>query len=349
MKILKKIKKWFSTEERCHICGKEIKASRNPESIKIVLGYSEMEYFNVDVGKKEQKLPWKFYLCKQHREDFENFILTLKKENLSNYKENRKKPIKMVEDVSMVIKSVDGSPLLNSQTTYDDWMAKPNLDKGILEFEVNSEKVEMDEKPNPMVNAKLSYATFQNEQKESKNEEFEFELFNSITREKIDTKITQSESEKENNLMMEKERQLHELQLKDLKWRDYIFNENALQISEWSFFQGDEDTRLYYHIHNGNLFFCAIEWCGITVDEPYWGSNTLIKILYMSIGFYDGLRHTYFGDPRGGYLFHMDADVLGQLLKETDRIFRLYEKMDVEEPTNEMLTSLIKKGDEKEE
>lgn len=81
MKLLKKIKKWFSTlnEEKCYICGKTMKASRNWESIKIVLGYSEFEYLAFDSGK-EQKLPWKFYLCKQHRKEFEKFMNTLKAE-----------------------------------------------------------------------------------------------------------------------------------------------------------------------------------------------------------------------------------------------------------------------------
>ena len=82
MKLLKKIKKWFSTrnEEECYVCGKKLKADwKHHESIKIVLGYLDFEYSAFDRGK-EQKLPWKFHLCKYHREVFENFLLSLKSE-----------------------------------------------------------------------------------------------------------------------------------------------------------------------------------------------------------------------------------------------------------------------------
>ena len=90
MKLLKKIKKWFSTrnEEECYVCGKKIKASRNWDSIKIVLGYSHFEYMAFDSGRKEQKLPWNFYLCKKHREEFEKFLNSLKAETERKKREN---------------------------------------------------------------------------------------------------------------------------------------------------------------------------------------------------------------------------------------------------------------------
>lgn len=83
MTILKKIKKWYNRldKEECYICGKEISASMNPKSIGISLNYTKFELIPYDFNRKKPKLPHVFYLCKYHREVFENSILSLKFEN----------------------------------------------------------------------------------------------------------------------------------------------------------------------------------------------------------------------------------------------------------------------------
>jgi len=84
MKLLKKIKKWFSTEEKCYICRKVITTKKNPKSIKIVLGYSPSEWLYLDSGKTEALLKPVFYLCEKHREDFELFIYVKNTEKILN-------------------------------------------------------------------------------------------------------------------------------------------------------------------------------------------------------------------------------------------------------------------------
>ena len=173
MKLLEKIKQKFSTEEKCYICGKVISAKKNPESIKITFGYSKQNLLFYDFGETVLIIEPEFYLCKQHREDFEQFILSLRIKEIER-KTGKKipKPINITVDVHSRAYLENGKEVELNQA-YDQWTVKPNLDKGILEFEVNGEKVETNEKPNPMVNAELSHATFQNERKESKKKKKE--------------------------------------------------------------------------------------------------------------------------------------------------------------------------------
>ncbi len=150
--------------------------------------------------------------------------------------------------------------------------------------------------------------------------------------------------EKNNN--MKKERQnddcdINHVILKDLKWEDYVFTEPPLQVSSWNFIQIEDYSRLYYHIYDSLLLFCGIRWKGTEGIKPMWGPDTYIEILFVCTGFFDGLRHLYFGEPDGGYLFCPIAETLGRLLIEMDKIWVLvYEKMAEKERTDE---NLVKK------
>jgi len=88
MKIWKKIKQRLSTEKKCDICGKAISAKKNPESIKVSLGYSKDELMFFTNEEIYFSIEPEFYLCEKHRKLLEEFIASLK---VDAYNENRKK------------------------------------------------------------------------------------------------------------------------------------------------------------------------------------------------------------------------------------------------------------------
>jgi hypothetical protein len=154
------MKHWFSTEKRCYICGKVISANKNPKSIKITLGYSKQELHYFDLGDDTILiLEPEFYLCEQHREEFEQHLLSVK---IKQYEEKTGKklnlPINITEDCAV-------RAYLENGKEVDFFSNSLGIFKEELKI-IESKK----KKVNPITNAEISYATFLNDQETSKNE-----------------------------------------------------------------------------------------------------------------------------------------------------------------------------------
>ncbi len=125
MKLTKKIKNWFSTEKKCDICGKVISAKKNPESIKVSLGYSKdvlMSFTNEEIYFSIEP---EFYLCGKHRKLLEEFIVSLKVDEIER-KTGKKidKPINITVEYETHAYLENGKEVDLNQTNYDQWAVK---------------------------------------------------------------------------------------------------------------------------------------------------------------------------------------------------------------------------------